>query len=304
MWPGGLEGGGMNFVLANGVGAAVLLFTAAAKLARPRDSRDALGSYGLAAGRQRGVAWTGLVVVELALGVGIAAGSAAASYAAAVLMLAFAAALVGQILHGHAGLPCGCFGARSRIGWTAVVRNVALAGFYAALPWLADPHLAATGWLAVGLIVALAAVAALAVAVLALAREVGGLRLAVAPQSALELAHEGPEIGSRVELDGWLSPRADARLGLAVFTSASCPVCRALEPSIGYLARDPLVTLGVFDEQRHGEVWGMLDVPGSPYAVALGRDGTVLAKGTFNSFAQLESIVATAMRRRQEALSA
>ena len=53
MWPGGLEGGGMNFVLANGVGAAVLLFTAAAKLARPRDSRDALGSYGLAAGRQR-----------------------------------------------------------------------------------------------------------------------------------------------------------------------------------------------------------------------------------------------------------
>jgi len=48
----------------------------------------------------------------------------------------------------------------------------------------------------------------------------------------------------------------------------------------------------------------MLDVPGSPYAVALGRDGTVLAKGTFNSLAQLESVVATAMRRRQEALSA
>lgn len=294
----------MNFVLANGVGAAVLVLAAAAKLARPRDSRDALASYGLAAGAQRGVAWSVLVGAELALGVGIAAGSAAASYAAAGLMLAFAAALVGQILRGHAGLPCGCFTARSRIGWTAVVRNVALAGLYAALPSLAEPDLAATGWLAVGLAVALAAVAALAVAVLALAREVGGLRLAVAPQSALELAHEGPEIGSRVELDGWLPQRADARLGLAVFTSESCPVCRALEPSIGYLARDPIVTLGVFDEQRDGDVWSMLDVPGSPYAVALGRDGTVLAKGTFNSLAQLESVVATAMRRRQEALSA
>jgi hypothetical protein len=45
-------------------------------------------------------------------------------------------------------------------------------------------------------------------------------------------------------------------------------------------------------------------VPGSPYAVALDLDGTVLAKGTFNNLAQLESVVATAERRRaaQEAI--
>jgi hypothetical protein len=44
-------------------------------------------------------------------------------------------------------------------------------------------------------------------------------------------------------------------------------------------------------------------VPGSPFAVAIGRDGRVLAKGTFNSLAQLESVLATAERRRREGAS-
>ena len=39
-------------------------------------------------------------------------------------------------------------------------------------------------------------------------------------------------------------------------------------------------------------------MPGSPFAVALDADGTVLAKGTFNTGAQLESVLATAERRR------
>ena len=47
-------------------------------------------------------------------------------------------------------------------------------------------------------------------------------------------------------------------------------------------------------------VWTELDVPGSPYAIALDRDGMVLAKGTFNNLAQLESVLATAERRRGE----
>jgi hypothetical protein len=45
-------------------------------------------------------------------------------------------------------------------------------------------------------------------------------------------------------------------------------------------------------------------VPGAPFAVALDRDGTVLAKGTFNSLGQLESVMATAERRRREAVHA
>jgi hypothetical protein len=44
-----------------------------------------------------------------------------------------------------------------------------------------------------------------------------------------------------------------------------------------------------------------MGIPGSPFAVALGRDGAVRAKGTFNSYGQLESILATAERRVAEA---
>ena len=46
-------------------------------------------------------------------------------------------------------------------------------------------------------------------------------------------------------------------------------------------------------------------MPGSPYAGALDpRDGTVLAKGTFNGLAQLESVVSAARERALEAVHA
>ena len=57
----------------------------------------------------------------------------------------------------------------------------------------------------------------------------------------------------------------------------------------------------MFEEGRDADVWERLAVPGSPYAVALSPEGTVLAKGTFNTLGQLESVVATAFRRRDEA---
>ena len=53
-----------------------------------------------------------------------------------------------------------------------------------------------------------------------------------------------------------------------------------------------------FDEVEDADAWALADVPGSPFAVALGADGVVLAKGTFNSGAQLESVLAAAERRR------
>ena len=64
------------------------------------------------------------------------------------------------------------------------------------------------------------------------------------------------------------------------------------------------MALRVFDEHRDAEAWEALSVPGSPYAVALGLDGTVLAKGTFNSLGQLESVLAAAERREAEAVGA
>ena len=60
----------------------------------------------------------------------------------------------------------------------------------------------------------------------------------------------------------------------------------------------PARVVRTFDEARDAEAWAVADVPGSPFAVALDGDGTVLAKGTFNSGAQLESVLAAAERRR------
>src|SRR5207244_12742683 len=93
----------------------------------------------------------------------------------------------------------------------------------------ARPRSTATG-LAAGLVMALAAVAGLGIAVFALARGLGELRLAIAPQAALSLEHEGPEIGSRLELIERFGRRAP--LALAVFTSPGCALCTALEPSL------------------------------------------------------------------------
>ena len=83
-----------------------------------------------------------------------------------------------------------------------------------------------------------------------------------------------------------------------MFTSEGCHVCRGLEPAIANLAGDPAVAVEVFDEVADAEVWSELGIPGSPFAIALGPDGAVLAKGTFNNLAQLESVLATANRRR------
>jgi hypothetical protein len=144
------------------------------------------------------------------------------------------------------------------------------------------------------------AVAALAVVVLALAREVGMLRLQLGSRGALEVPGEGPELGSVApELSARL-PRPDDELALAVFTSEGCHLCRSLEPAVASLEGEPGLAVGRFDEAAEAELWRALEVPGSPYAVALGPGGVVLAKGTFNDLAQLESVVATAERRRSE----
>ena len=161
-----------------------------------------------------------------------------------------------------------------------------------ALPFLPDARPSADAWLGIGLAVALAAVLALGVAVLALARELGELRVAIAPQAALSLEHEGPELGSRLALIERFERRAP--LALAVFTSPGCVLCSALEPSLRLVASDPEVELELFDEEEDTEVWASLAVPGSPYGVVLAPDGEVLAKGTFNSLFQLESLLVAA----------
>lgn len=116
----------LEIVLRVGLGI-VLAGAALAKLARPRESIAALASFGFEGGPIRPLAWAGLIAVELALAVAVAFGSDVAAYAASALMILFAALTVGAILRGRAGSPCACFGARSKVSWLAVLRNVALA---------------------------------------------------------------------------------------------------------------------------------------------------------------------------------
>jgi hypothetical protein len=274
--------------------AAVLVASAAAKLGSGRSGRNAFRSYGIRWPGARATLWSGTIVAETGLAIGVAAGMRGAAEAAAGLLTVFALALGVAILRGRTGAPCGCFGQKSRIGWFAFARTALLAAAFAGLPFLPDANLSTAAWLGAGLVVALAGLVALAVAVLALARELGELRLAIAPQAALSLEHEGPELGGRVALIERFEGRAP--LAVAVFTSPGCALCQALEPSLRLVSNDPEVELELFDEEADADAWTSLAVPGSPYAVVLGPDGVVLAKGTFNSLFQLESLLAHANR--------
>jgi hypothetical protein len=275
----------------------VLLAAAGLKAFDGPKAREALATYGIR--RWAWPLWAGLIVAEAGLGVGVAAGFAWAATAAALLMAGACVAQVGAIAAGREGAPCGCFGARGRVGRASAGRAVGLAAALAVLPLLPREHVTTEGWLAIGLGVALAGVAALGVVVLALAREVGMLRLAVSPQGALEVAHEGPEVGARTPLAAAFDDDiAFGQVGLAVFTSEGCGLCRALAPTVAAFGMHASVVLRTFDEVADAGVWAALDVPGSPFAVALDPDGTVLAKGTFNTGAQLETVLAAAERRR------
>jgi hypothetical protein len=277
----------------------VLVAAAILKAAGGSAARAALGTYGIRAPRVAGAVWGGLIAVEVVLGVAVGAGLVWALRAASVLMAGAAAAQLAAIASGRAGAPCACFGAKGRLSSASAGRAALLSGALAVAPVLPREEPSTEGWLAIGLGAALLGLVALAVVVLALAREVGMLRLSVAPRGALEVAHEGPEIGARSVLAASFGPAlTPGTLGLAVFTSEGCGLCRALAPAVAAFGAHPAVTLRTFDEVEDADAWAAADVPGSPFAVALDGDGTVLAKGTFNTGAQLESVLAAAERRR------
>lgn len=278
----------------------ILAGASLAKLASPASSRAALSSFGITARRAQALVFPALICAELGLAAAVIAGSETAALLAAALMALFAATMVAAILRGQAGAPCACFGARSTVGWSGVARNGVLAAAFAALPLLPESDLATDDWLALGLAVALLACCGLAVAVLALAREVGMLRLRLGPEGALEIAEEGPALGSESGLGERFELEPETRLGLAVFVSDGCHVCHALEPAIASLAGDPIVALATFEERAEAATWERLRIPGSPFAVAVDREGAVLAKGTFNNLAQLETVLAAAERRQAE----
>jgi len=287
-------------VIGRGVLTAVLVAAVVSKLVDPRRSAAAMATYGFETVRSQ---WGALVVVvaaESVLAVGIAIGSDAAAYAAAAMMLIFAATLGSALMRGRAGAPCACFGAGSTVSGASIARNLVLAAGFAVLPALPGGELSTYQWLGLGLGLALLACAALGVAVLALAREVGMLRLRLGPSAALEISHEGPEVGGSTGLIERFLLEPSNELALAVFTSVGCHVCRVLGPSVELLRRDPTIAVASFEESADSEVFEALGIPGVPYAIAMDPAGTVLAKGTFNNLAHLESVIATAVQRRAE----
>lgn len=167
-----------------------------------------------------------------------------------------------------------------------------------------------------------AVVLALLVAVLALTRQVGILYERVAPMGALMLDH-GPKVGEAAPVLALESigggrvaiglPQGN-RSQLLFFLSPTCPVCKKLLPILksiqgGESAWLDLVLASDGDLPAHAafvekarlamfpyvlstELGMAFRVGRLPYAVLIGEDGRVRAKGLVNSREQLESLFA------------
>jgi hypothetical protein len=259
------------------VPATILLAAAALKAADRRGTTVAVTTYGVP-GRLAAPTWGALVAVEAALAAGIAAGSVLAAQLAGGLLTAFVLAQVVALARGGEGAPCGCFGRGGRLSRATAGRTALLACACAALPLVPGPGLPLT------LTGALTAV----VVVLVSGRRSGR------PGGALELAGEGPPLDAPSPLAAWF-PEPHATV-LAVFTTPGCGLCRRVAGAADALTERG-ITVRRFDEVGAPDAWAAARVPGAPYAVALGPDGHVLAKGTVNDGAQLESVLAAAESR-------
>ena len=165
-------------------------------------------------------------------------------------------------------------------------------------------------------------VLALLVAVLALSRQVGILYERIAPMGALMLDH-GPRVGEAAPVFGLESlGGGSVAVGLSAmkksqllfFLSPTCPVCKKLLPILKSISRSEgkwleLIFASDGDRPEHAEFYrkaGLGDFPyvlstelgmafkvgRLPYAVLIGEDGRVRAKGLVNSREQIESLFA------------
>nr|HVF79913.1 MauE/DoxX family redox-associated membrane protein [Solirubrobacteraceae bacterium] len=255
------------FVLLAALVGAALAAAAALKIADRTGTAIAAETFGLRGPTARWV-WLPLAALEASLATAfVAEPTGAPAWLAAGLLAAFAVAQAGAIAAGRSGAPCGCFGARGHLSWGSVARAVLLAA--AAVSLARAPGADAPPSLATGLLALI-----LAAAIVVRARR---------PAGALEIAGEGPALGARLDAGG--AP-------LALFVSDGCRLCRALAPQARRLGG------AVYDEVADAAMWSAANVPGAPFVVALAADGTVLAKGTVNTRAQLASVVAAADGRR------
>ena len=270
--------------------AAVLLAAAGAKLRDPRALVAAVAGHGVPRAL-RGAAAVALVVVEAGLGALLLIGPAAraAGVGTAVLGLVFAGPLAAMRLRGRRRAPCGCFGGtRERPVAMLAARALALAALGVVVAaGVADrpapsPHVLLT----IAVAVLAVAVAILVVLVLALFRQVGVLEARLGPRAALELAEEGPPLGSTAPVLDALRHRGSE---LVAFSSPGCRLCADLHPALAALEREGFTVVRV-DEQEQPEVFARFRVPGTPFVVYV-IDGLVVAKGLVNTLEQIEELI-------------
>jgi hypothetical protein len=270
----------------------VFLIAGAGKLLRVDRFRESLDGYRLAPAKPL-LVWL-VPLAELAVGCALIAGPAAAGWAAVGLLAAFSLALAAELAAGASPASCGCLvpgtglPARYALIRNALLATVALAGIAGTRPRLGEAF-----WLAAFVALWLI-VAGLGALVFALYRQVGVLHLRLGPGSAFEHDSEGLPLGDQAP--------PDTAGSLIVFTSPSCPVCAQIVPGLRALGRDHSLSVvhAKEDDDRGRELHRAFDVPGTPYAVYVGGDGAVRAKGTVNTLEQLESVVVTGRARERE----
>lgn len=269
----------VNVVLAS-VCAAVLVLSAGLKFADRTGTAVAFSTYSVATRHSRAAVWV-LIVWELGLAAGLLAGWAPGVIAAAITLAIFTTVQLVALATGRGGMPCGCMGGSGHLSASSVVRAGVLT---AALIWLATQSFGAP-IVELPVVVGIALVASVVLIRLLTARP---------PDGALDIAAEGPPLGSYTALTEWL-PASDGRVRLAVFIAARCRLCDSLGPALERLVHTDEVVLRTYEAEREREVWEAARVPGAPYAIAVGADGEVLAKGTINTERQLGGLVADAL---------
>jgi len=170
-------------------------------------------------------------------------------------------------------------------------------------------------------------------AVFALARQIGVLLERVQPVGAM-ISDSGPDIGTRVpdmvlpNLNGAPLPLADpgARSRVVFFLSTTCPICKALIPSLRDAARSEADWLDIilasdgkplphqemiarerlqdFPYTLSSELGMTFKVAKLPFAILIDGDGIIRSKGLINNREQLESLFHAAELGRPSVQSA
>jgi hypothetical protein len=255
--------------------ALVLLAAAVLKAADRTATAVALSVHGVP-GRLTAPLWGAAVAAEAGLAAALAAGLPWAPTATAALLAGFAVLQAVALARGGSGAPCGCFGARGRLSRGSLGRTALLAAACAPSP-----------------------------------RSARRTRpRSPSPRPSRRAPWSSPsDAGRRLRRSRWSSTARGRRS--AHGARWRCPGTASASPSsrrraagsaaASARAAELLAAHGVpvrrFDERADAAAWAAAAVPGAPYALAVGPDGTVLAKGTVNDGGQLESVLAAAEAR-------